>query len=225
MRRRALLLLPLALLLGGLAPSVFADDGWKLEKDADGIRIESRAVPGWKIHEMRGTVQIDAPLSAVAAVIDDASAIPRLNDVVAHAEVVQRTSATRYRIYAAMKMPWPVSDRDIVNQREIKLDPATHGVTFVDTAVPDAETHKDYVRIVKSRQEWRLTPTGDGRTDVQIQLLSDPGGIPSTLINAMSVSSPFNTLGNLRKLAAQAPYAGAKPAFLATPPSSASAGR
>src|SRR3546814_5046946 len=29
--------------------------------------------PGWSIHEMRGTARIDAPLSAVAAVIDDRS--------------------------------------------------------------------------------------------------------------------------------------------------------
>src|SRR3546814_5649098 len=71
---------------------------------------------------MRGTARIDAPLSAVAAVIDDVPAITKLNDVVAKAEVTQRQSATRYRVYAAMKMPWPVSNRDIVNQREIRQD-------------------------------------------------------------------------------------------------------
>src|SRR3546814_7806779 len=85
--------------------------------------------------------------------------------------------------------------------------PVTKVVTIIDTALPDAEPRKDYVRIVKSHQQWRLTPTADGQTTVQIQLLSDPGGIPAALINAMSVSSPFNPLSNLRKLAKQPKYA------------------
>src|SRR3546814_134777 len=170
---------------------------------------------------MRGTARIDAPLSAVAAVIDDVPAITKLNDVVAKAEVTQRQSATRYRVYAAMKMPWPVSNRDIVNQREIRQDPVTKVVTIIDTALPDAEPRKDYVRIVKSHQQWRLTPTADGQTTVQIQLLSDPGGIPAALINAMSVSSPFNTLSNLRKLAKQPKYANTMPEFLAPSPAAA----
>src|SRR3546814_13231353 len=102
MRRRALLSLPFALLVAGVAASAIADDGWKLEKDADGIRIESRAAPGWSIHEMRGTARIDAPPSAVAAVIDDVPAFTKLNDVVAQAEVTQRQHATRYRVSAPL---------------------------------------------------------------------------------------------------------------------------
>src|SRR3546814_17415502 len=89
MRRRALLSLPFALLVAGVAASAIADDGWKLEKDADGIRIESRAAPGWSIHEMRGTARRDAPLAAVAAVLADVPAIPKLNDVVDQAELPQ----------------------------------------------------------------------------------------------------------------------------------------
>src|SRR3546814_11388278 len=97
MRRRALLSLPFALLVAGVAASAIADDGWKLAKDADGIRIESRAAPGWSIHEMRGTARIDAPLPAVAAVIDDVPALPKLNDVVAKAVVPTRHSRPEER--------------------------------------------------------------------------------------------------------------------------------
>src|SRR3546814_19490345 len=92
---------------------------------------------------MRGTARIDAPLSAVAAVIDDVPAITKLNDVVAKAEVTQRQSATRYRGYAAMKMPWPVSHRDIVNQREIRQAPVTKVGTIIAPALPDAAQRKN----------------------------------------------------------------------------------
>src|SRR3546814_12818819 len=98
---------------------------------------------------MRGTARIDAPLSAVAAVIDDVPAITKLNDVVAKAEVTQRQSATRYRVYAAMKMPWPVSNRAIANQREIRHNPVPQVVTINATALPDATPRDDYLRIAK----------------------------------------------------------------------------
>jgi hypothetical protein len=213
--RRAALRLSSALLFVALAAPALAADAWKLEKDADGIRIESRAVPGWSIREIRGTARIDAPLSAVVAVLDDVSAIPQLNDVVAEAKVVRRDSATHYQTYAAMKMPWPVSNRDIYNERAITQDAATHAVVIVDAAVADAPAQRGYVRIVKSKQTWTLTPLADGKVDAQMQVLSDPGGIPAALINAMSVSSPFNTLTQLRRLSALPKYAQATPAFLA----------
>jgi hypothetical protein len=216
--RRFLPRLAAALLLTVLAVSATADEAWQLEKEADGIRIESRAVPGWSIHEIRGTARVAAPLTTVAAVLDDVAAIPQLNEVVAEARVLQRDSATRYRIYAAMKMPWPVSNRDIINQREIRQDPAKHMISIVDTAVPEAEQKKGYVRIVKSRQEWQLTPTADGQVIAQLQLLSDPGGMPAALINSMAVNTPFKTLVKLRELSLQVRYAQARPAFLNTAP-------
>jgi hypothetical protein len=202
----------LMLTVAAAAPA--GDDGWKTEKDQDGIQIQSRAVPGWSIREIRGATHVAAPLTAVVAVVDDVAAIPELNDVVAEARVLQRDSATRYRIYAAMKMPWPVSNRDIVNQREITQSPATRAVTVVDTAVADAEPRKGYVRIVKSRQQWQLTPTADGQVLVELQLLSDPAGIPAAVINSMAVSSPYKTLSKLRELVRQARYAQAQPELL-----------
>ena len=197
----------LALLLAGLGGAAAAADGaWQLEKEKDGIRIESRAVPGWSIHEIRGTARIAAPLATVVAVLDDVSAMPQLNDLVVEAHVLQRDDASHYRVYAAMDMPWPVSDRDIVNARVIARDAATGTVTISDDAVADAEPRKDYVRIARSHQRWTLTPTADGQVQAELRLLSDPGGMPAALINTMSVSAPMKTIEKVRVLARQPKY-------------------
>ncbi|MDB5971024.1 MAG: lipid-binding protein [Hydrocarboniphaga sp.] len=191
------------------APLAAASDAdWKLEKDKDGIQIYSRAVPGWQIHEVRGVTRIAARLSSVAAVVTDVAAIPELTDVVAHSEVEHRDSDTRYRVYSMMKMPWPVSNRDILNERMIAQDPATLAVTVTDTATQDLMPLKpDLVRIVKSRQQWTLTPTADGGVLVETRLLSDPAGpMPTSLINAMSVSTPFKTLSKLKELVQRPAY-------------------
>lgn len=207
----------LAVLAGTISAAAAGNVGdWKLQKDKDGIQISTRPVAGWEIHEVRGQVRIDARLSSVVAVITDEAATPELTDLVEHSEVQNRESDTRYQTYARMKMPWPVSDRDIVNQRDVVQDPQTLAVTITDTATTSGvPPNKDYVRIVKSTQRWVLTPQADGGVLVDSYILSDPAGpIPSSIINAMSVSTPFKTLTKLRELVKRPKYADAKLSYI-----------
>jgi len=212
-RRVALLLFALC-----CAPAP-ADDGWLREKDKDGIQIYSRAVDGWTIREIRGVTTFHGRLGSLVAVIDDPAAAPQLNEFVVKSEVEQRDSDTRYRLYMLTKMPWPLSDRDVLNQREITQDPGTHAVTVVDTATDGLmPAKKGLIRIVRSRQQWTFTPVADGEVQVELRWLSDPAGpIPSALINALSVSTPFNSMVKLRQLAQRPEYAQARPTFIQAP--------
>jgi hypothetical protein len=213
----ASVLLTIALAMAGTA-SAGAEPAWELRKDADGVRIYSRPVEGWTIHETRGDVHIDAKLASVVAVIDDVPQQVNLSDVVKSALVSRRDSSTRYQYHSVIKMPWPLRDRDIVSEREIRQDPVTLEVTITDTAVPDAlPRQEDLIRILKSRSVWTLTPRSGG-VDVQMRGLSDPNGsIPSSVINAMSVGTPFKTLKNLRRLALEERYVNASLSFLVEP--------
>jgi hypothetical protein len=213
-----LLMIVVLLLASPFARATEAD--WKLEKDADGIQIYTRAVDGWQIREMRGVTRVDARLASVVAVIHDVSALHELSDVVASSEIRKHESDTRYQVYSMMKMPWPVSNRDILNQRSIAQDPTTLVVTIVDTATEDQLPLKnDYVRILKSRQQWTLTPQAGGGVAVETRTLSDPNGpIPAALINSMAVSTPFKTLSKLKQMAQRPAYAQATLAFIKEPP-------
>lgn len=209
-------------LLAALLPSVAmaAEAEWKLEKDKDGIQVYTRAVEGWSIREIRGVTHVPARLSSVVAVITDVAAQGELNEYVSQATVQNRESDTRYQIYAQTKMPWPVSNRDVVNQRSIAQDPSSLVVTITDTALESASPvpKSGTVRVVKSKQVWTLTPDPKGGVNAQMQLLSDPNGpIPASLINSMSVSTPFKTLGKLKALAQKPQYASATPAFIKEP--------
>ncbi|MGH8517667.1 MAG: START domain-containing protein [Panacagrimonas sp.] len=210
---RYLIALPL---LWVSAQSASTPDDWRLEKDEDGIRIASRAVEGWDIREMRGQTTVPGPLASLVAVVDDASALPELNDFVVSTTVQNRQSATRYQMYSLTRMPWPLKDRDIVVQREIVQDPATLAVTVTDTAIQGGVPEKKgLVRIQRSRQQWMFTPAADGSVAVELRMLSDPNGpIPSSLLNSMSVSTPFKSIAKLRKLARSPKYAGARPDFI-----------
>lgn len=196
-----------------------ADEAWHLERDKDGIQIYSRAVEGWSIREIRGVSTFHGRLSSLVAVIDDPAALPQLNEFVVESKVEQRDSDTRYQLYNLTKMPWPLSDRDVLNQREITQDATTRAVTIVDTATDGLmPVKKGLVRIVRSRQQWMFTPSADGNVQVELRWLSDPAGpIPSALINALSVSTPFNTINKLRQLAQRPEYAQAQLAFIKEP--------
>jgi hypothetical protein len=210
-------------LLALLSVTAFADagdDSWKLEKDKQGIQVYSRAVDGWDIREIKGVIHIGARLSSVVAVLVDVDASHQLSGVVSEAKVLSRDSDTRYRLYSAMKMPWPVSDRDIVNQRQITQDPATLAVTIVDDAVADEANppRHGFVRLAKSQQRWIVTPAGNGEVIVEMRALTDPAGpIPSGIVNFMAVDSPFETLGHLKQLAQSQKYANTSLPFIKEP--------
>jgi hypothetical protein len=200
------------------APSRAAADDWRLEKERDGAQISTRAVAGWSIREIRGSARIPARLSAIVAVLCDPEATHELNDLTVESKIVQRDSDTRYQFYNAMKLSWPVSDRDIVNQRRISQEPASGVVTLDDTAIGDTvPPRKGYVRMEKSHQSWTLTPAGN-EVAVEMRALSDPNGpIPSAIINLMAVDAPLKTLLRLKELAQTPKYADAQLAFIKEP--------
>lgn len=202
-----------------LLPAVAAEEAWRVDKDKDGIRISTRAVEGWTIREIRGETRYTGRLSSLVAAISDPAAAPALNEFVVESTVQNRDSDTRYQQYSLTKMPWPLTDRDVLMQREIAQDPATLAVTIADTAISEGMAEKkNLVRIKRSRQQWTLTPTADGSVAVELRMLTDPNGpIPSSLLNKLSISTPFRTLGELKELAQGPKYAQAQLAFVKEP--------
>lgn len=216
-RLRPLLALLLLAMFAPLAQS--ADEGWKLEKDQGGIQVYSRAVDGWKIREIRSVTRVPARLSSVVAVVGDVAAAPKLSDIVSESVIHQRQSDTRQQLYTVIRMPWPLDDRDLLTQREIRQDPATLAVTISNVALAEGlSPKKGRVRITQSRQQWQLTPEADGRVLAEMRSLTDPAGpIPSSVINSMSVGAPFSTMEKLRTLVQSEKYRQASLGYIREP--------
>lgn len=202
----------LALHLCWAVDPAIADSEWRVDRNKDGIRIESRTVTGWDIREIRGTTEYAGPISSLLGVINDASAAPRLNEIVSQSSITQRAADGSQQVYMVLDMPWPLTDRDALMLRETKVDPQTGAVTIIDNAAQDAmHPVKDgLIRIVRSRNQWQLSPKPDGTILIELRMLSDPAGkIPASVINSLSVDAPFKTLSQLRTIATEAKYAGA----------------
>lgn len=195
------------------------EDGWRLDKDDDGIQIYTRAVEGSDYREIRGTTRIQGKLSSIVALLEDMSYWPKLNKVISSARVHERISETESVIHVEMDMPWPVSDRDVVNRRQWQQDAGSKVVTMTTVATTDVlPEQKDYVRIVQSTQNWTLTPKPDGTVELVWVTRTDPNGpIPAPIVNFLSVGGPHDSLTVLRAAIEAGEFSDARPGFIAEP--------
>lgn len=186
-------------LLTGLLASqtTFAQEGWSLAKEAEGIKVYVRNVEGSPLREFRGEVQINATPDDVAKVLRDANAFRQWMPDVATSELLKATDTEQYH-YLDNKAPWPVSNRDgVYHFTYVKTGDGA--MTVRVEAVPDYLPQREgKVRIPQAQGQWRLVPDADG-VNVTYQMHASPGGsIPNWLANQTVVDTPYGTLKALR---------------------------
>lgn len=191
-------LLSITLLPGLLASqATFAQDGWSLAKEAEGIKVYVRTVEGSPLREFRGEVQIKATAKEVAKVLRDANAFRQWMPDVVVSELLKANDTEQYH-YLDIKAPWPVSNRDGVYH--FTYAKAGDGaVTVLVEAVPNYLPQREgKVRIPHAQGQWTLVPDADG-VNVTYQMHASPGGaIPNWMANQTVVNTPYGTLKALR---------------------------
>ncbi|SFD58442.1 START domain-containing protein [Paracidovorax konjaci] len=191
-------LLSISLLAGLLASQpTFAQDGWSLAKESEGIKVYVRTVEGSPLREFRGEVQIKSTPDDVVKVLRDANAFRQWMPDVAASELLKATDTEQYH-YLDNKAPWPVSNRDgVYHFTYAKADDGA--VTVRVEAVPDYLPERaGKVRIPQAQGQWKLVPDADG-VNVTYRMHASPGGaIPAWMANQAVVDTPYGTLKALR---------------------------
>ncbi|MEZ4330951.1 MAG: START domain-containing protein [Myxococcota bacterium] len=189
------------------APAVarVAETLWRLDRDRDGITVQTRPVPGSGIREFRGTAEVAASVEAIRALLRDADRFHTWFPDTSESRLLERTGDVSYQ-YSVLDTPWPITDRDNVFRAETTRDETTGVVAISVQAAPDRHPERpDRVRVRHARGEWRLEPIAVERTRVVFTMHLDPGGgVPQWLINARVVETPFEALRNLRATLAAA---------------------
>lgn len=170
------LLLSIALLAGLSASSTsFAQDGWSLAKDADGIKVYVRSVDGSPLREFRGEVHLHATPADVVKVLHDADGFRRWMPDVTTSELLKATDTEQFH-YLVNKAPWPVSNRDGV-YHFVYTKAGDGTVTVRVDAVPDYLPQRPgLVRIPKADGQWKLVPDAEG-VNVTYEMHASPGGL------------------------------------------------
>lgn len=179
-----------------------AEGEWRPVVAKEGVRVEQRLAPDRILPELRATVEIDAGIFEVLAVIRD---VPRqtewMADCVESRRLREEGSAVSV-LYNRTGAPWPVSDRDVVLRAETILleHEAIARVRFANVADPAAPPIDGFVRMPRLVGEYELAALAPDRTRVVYRLDIDPGGsLPAWAVTRTTRDTPLYTLLGLRR--------------------------
>ena len=175
---------------------------WQLRENHEGIPVYTRKVAGSPILEYKANVIVNAPMPKVIALFEDAKQIPRWYFQCVHSELVENDGPKQEVIYLILHLPWPVAARDFVFRRTRSEDLSLGEISYSLTALPDRLPKvKGMIRVQSIKSIWTFKSLAQGSTEIFFQQHTDPGGsIPASLINKISVDTPYYSLKNFRKL-------------------------
>jgi len=185
-----------------LAREARAEADWQPLLTQDGVSVEERNTPGRTLPELRATVEIDAGIFEVLAVIAD---VPRQTEWMHDCEESRRIRVEPgdvSLIYNRTGAPWPVSDRDAVLRTQASLlAPLQHvEVSFANVEDPSTPPIDGIVRMPRLVGGYDLVAISPTRTRVTYLLDIDPGGsLPAFAVTRTTRDTPLHTLLGLRK--------------------------
>jgi ribosome-associated toxin RatA of RatAB toxin-antitoxin module len=158
---------------------------WEEVRNAHGITIWQRRVPGSAVREVKVETVFDAPPGRIWEVIQDVPRRPEWMPFVSEAQVVVPQQGNSRSVYQRIDPPL-VSDRDYTVRNTSRVDPQA-GVFEQEFVVRNEDgppPAQGVVRVTVIRGRWSLEPVGVGKTRIRYWVHTDPGGaIPAWMVN------------------------------------------
>lgn len=178
------------------------ESGWTQALDKDGISVWTRSVPGFPVHEFRAVTTVHSTLTALVDLVMDTGSAPAWVFRTKRIDLLRRDdSKAEFLVHVVTDFPWPLRDRDVLVQGNIRQDSAGT-VTILSRSAPGAQNEDGCcVHMPYFSGTWIFRPLGKGLTEVTLQGLADPGGIiPAGIVNLIIHETPYQTLRGLRRV-------------------------
>lgn len=199
-----------------LAAPVGAAQDWKLIKEDKrrGINVYLRK-DNYRVCTNKLESTADAGVPSLLAVILDIDNMTHWVWRLREAKVLEQKSATEMYLHLVFDSPGGVEDRDAVVRLEVQQDPVTHAVNVSSRLVPDyLPEQPPLVRMAALEMNWSFQTADDGRTQVQMTGVIDPGGkMPEWTLNMIGRDALYTSFKNLLKRGGEKEYARAELPF------------
>lgn len=181
-----------------------ADRPWKLEKEADGIKVYTREKDGSDIKEFKAVALCSCSRTSLEKILINVNKFVEWFPDIIESHILREIGPDEYYIYYAVDIPWPADNRDATMRMKMVRSEEKKTTTIYHTAVSGVKDHVDgYVRMSEGKGFWNLTDSGS-QTRIAYQFHSNPGGsLPTWMINMFIVDNPFNTVKALMERAGQ----------------------
>jgi hypothetical protein len=215
MRARTLVLVCSLVMLRAVAPAAELsppsnpNDGWKLATRSAELTIYSRVRAGSPIKEFKAVGVIDAPSSAVHAVIDDLENYPNFMPYTVECRLIRRDGDSL--ITYQRLSPKICGDRDYTLRIERKSWVTPSGTAYSNRWSPANDLgppeKKGVVRVRTCEGGWLLEPQSDNKTQATYSVYTDTGGaIPSFIANVASQTGIGKIFTAIRKQVKEPKY-------------------
>ena len=195
-------------------PDRFGHAKWETLGAKKGIKLARKELPASRLFAVRGEVLVPAPIAKVASVIYDETRWTEWSKTTSEAAQVSSGPNNTKTVYQAVKMPFILSDRDVVYTFGYEYVGDT--LMIIGRTLPYRNTPRTIgVRMHLLEGRWFLKATAENQTHLVVEILMDPKGIlPSWFVNIVQKDYPVGLLTNLSK---QAQKADVRPLQLPSP--------
>lgn len=195
---RLILVLSLFLLV---AINDVSGQSWKFIKEVSGIKIYTRDEVNSPLKSFKGEITIKANPEKVCLIIGNARNVDWWDKNIIELKVLDFIENKSARYYLVYDVPWPFSQRDLVLESRISIDPLTGDRIVSSKPLLNTIPEKPgLVRIKKYWQKWTIQTMGNGYVHVILEGFVDPdGNIPFWLYNSVITETPLKVMKALRE--------------------------
>jgi hypothetical protein len=177
----------------------FSQDEWELREQKDDIKVYSQIKSQTKIEKLKVEFLLNAKLSDLAAFLLDIPNYFSWSYNTKLSYILKQVSPGELYFYKEVKLPWPMSNRDLIVHLKILQDSVSKVMTISGTSLPDFIPPKqDIVRIRFSNENWIVTPKNKTTLQITYYLDIDPGETtPAWLVNLFATKGPLESFKSL----------------------------
>ena len=174
---------------------------WELIKQKRGVTVYKKQIPGSKFLAVKGQTIMEQPIETIFGVLLDNTRRTEWVNRLKRSEIIEQVSPLEYVVYQEFKLPWPFKNRDFVYRGLAQKDHESGAITLQMNSIEHKSAPPSVgVRADLKHSFYKLTPLGNGKTFVEVEIHSDPKGlIPAWLINLIQRNWPIKTLHGILK--------------------------
>lgn len=176
------------------------ENEWELSLDKDDIVVYTRQLETSRFKEFKAESKMSGSIEKFREILTDIDKYNEWMPDCKAAEIVETSSPDNIIYHMKLKVPFPFSNRDIVQQIVLKKAGDKLEVEIINH--PNRiEEEKNYVRMPVAYGKWVVHQISEDEVDIQFQYMADPGGdIPAWMVNTFIVKNPHISMKNIRKL-------------------------
>jgi hypothetical protein len=186
-----------------------AEPEWQLYRDQEGIQLYSRPLPNSDFLEFKAVTIMETEIEAVGIVLRDVSAYPQWMPGCKRIDVVERFDENNMIVHYVRKMPWPLTDRDLVlNVRtQINWEVGAFTVQMSPIDDPRIRPQAGLTRMKNMVGQWLVKYVDREHTRVTYIFRADPAlALPASIINNDMQDFPYQTLRGMQAILREPRY-------------------